>query len=723
MRARIAVFCVIGIVVVALGGGVLWAIRTPALSIERTAIATQPSGTATPAGAIASEPVGFPRPVLFRAGLEQLAIRGVPVEQVIALATPYDLVLAKGLDEEIEGWQKVAPYLRAIKARFPQKLVLDHYDILSHRPEGTSPTIFPGHWLMLTGTTLSSALSATPGESTLTIADAGAIRVNDDVQVVALGADGRPDYAQVEQMRVTAVSGTRVTVQRGMYGSTSRTFEAGKAKVAAHARVLWGGTILNWHLNFCREAPRDPQGRRTIEALAQALAGYLQPGGLLAGLDGYQFDVERFEAPTSENGGPRRVDCNNDGVADSGYLGGVSSYGLGMVEFQQALRTLVGDQRLLISEATGSQYSRDFAFANGIENESFPDFHHWEQFSSAYQRYQYWIAEGRAPHVSYLQLKETTQAFTRCVAQDTGTNWKYRLALGVALLGDGHFAYLSTNEAGSPQCNYIDRERNIPFAELDELFAGPNRSPHYLGAPTAPAQRLDLASTTPNLLSNGTFDADLAGATLATAHGATATLSRDATQAVAGGGSLRVTLGGLAADPDDADIEVRFAPVRLVRGREYTLQFQVRAEPGYGAIDARYSQVPSRVSFRLGKDAVMQDVIADGKWRPYSLAFVAGADDVQASVAMLVGSESGSVWLDSARLVEGGADRFVRRFERGVVLVNGSTTPASFDLDQLAPGMPLRRLQGPQDPEVNTGAPVRGVVTIAGRDALILVAQ
>lgn len=149
----------------------------------------------------------------------------------------------------------------------------------------------------------------------------------------------------------------------------------------------------------------------------------------------------------------------------------------------------------------------------------------------------------------------------------------------------------------------------------------------------------------------------------------------------------------------------------------------MRAEPGYGAIEARYSQVPSRVSFRLGKDAVMQDVIADGKWRPYSLAFVAGADDVQASVAMLVGSESGSVWLDSARLVEGGADRFVRRFERGVVLVNGSTTPASFDLDQLAPRMTLRWLQGTQDPDVNIGAPARGVVTVAGRDALILVAQ
>src|SRR5262249_8436692 len=162
----------------------------------------------------------------------------------------------------------------------------------------------------------------------------------------------------------------------------------------------------------------------------------------------------------------------------------------------------------------------------------------------------------------------------------------------------------------------------------------------------APAQRLDLPSAAPNLITNGTFDTDAGGATLALAHGAKATLARDTTQSAAGGASLRITVNGLAADPADADIEARIAPVRLTKGHEYTLQFQVRAEPGYGALDPRYAQVPTRVTFQLGKDVTTQDVVADATWRSYSLAFVASSDDPQASVAMLVGSAAGSVWLD-----------------------------------------------------------------------------
>ena len=71
-----------------------------------------------------------------------------------------------------------------------------------------------------------------------------------------------------------------------------------------------------------------------------------------------------------------------------------------------------------MSEATGWWSSRDVAYANGIENESFPDLHHWEQFSSAYQRYQFWRQQARSPRLSYLQLKETIEAFTRCPADD-----------------------------------------------------------------------------------------------------------------------------------------------------------------------------------------------------------------------------------------------------------------------------------------------------------------
>lgn len=223
-------------------------------------------------------------------------------------------------------------------------------------------------------------------------------------------------------MRIVSVSGDRAVVQRATNGTTRLRFEARRTRVAAHAAVTYGTGDPIWKYNFCREAPCDASNRRLIEALAYPLAEYLKPGGILEGLDGYQFDVAAFST-TGQNQGQRRLDCDNDGAADSGYVKGVSSYGLGVVEFQSVLRGLVGEQVLLISEATGWWSARDIAFANGMENESFPDLHHWEQFSSAYQRYQFWRETSRKPRLSYLQLKETTEAFTRCPVDDKGTNW------------------------------------------------------------------------------------------------------------------------------------------------------------------------------------------------------------------------------------------------------------------------------------------------------------
>lgn len=53
--------------------------------------------------------------------------------------------------------------------------------------------------------------------------------------------------------------------------------------------------------------------------------------------------------------------------------------------------------------------------------------------------------------------------------------------------------------------------------------------------------------------------------------------------------------------------------------------------------------------------------------------------------------------------------------------MNGSVSPVSFDLGTLFPGIAFRRLRGTIDPVFNNGSAVSGRVTLAGRDALILV--
>jgi hypothetical protein len=670
------------------------------------------------------EAAGYPRPVLFRNGIETWGVRGVPTEDMIALAKPYDMVIAKALDEEVVDRAKVAPYMVAIKRAAPEKIVIDHFLLIGRNPKSQYPPIWPGHWLLLNGTTLASDLGDSAGDTTLVLTERAAVAAGDDVQVTALDAAGKPDYSRVEQMRIVSVAGDRATVQRGNHGTARQRFEARRTRVAAHAAVTYGNGDPIWKYNFCREAPRDASNKRLIEALAQPLADYLKPGAILDGLDGYQFDVAAFST-TGQNQGQRRLDCDNDGAPDSGYIRGVSSYGLGVVEFQSVLRGLVGEKVLLISEATGWWSARDVAFANGMENESFPDLHHWEQFSSAYQRYQFWRETSRAPRLSYLQLKETTEAFTRCPVDDKGTNWKIRLALGAALLGDGYFAYMSTNEEGRPECNYVDRTRNnLNVSEIEEFSAGADKRYHYLGAPRGDAQRIDLLGSAPNLLANGGFEGDAAGATVVLARGAAGTLTRDTSNPGEGTASLRVDVPSLLADPQDNHAQLRLGPFRVEKGKEYTLRFRVRADAGYGAISPLFAEAPMRVAVNLtagGQAPAEQDVMATKAWRDYSLSFVAAADDAAANLFVLLGKEAGSVWLDALRLQAGPGDAFTRRFEHGAVLMNGSASPATFDLGVLYPGTNFRRLRGTIDTAFYNGSAVSGRVTLGPRDALILV--
>ncbi len=141
------------------------------------------------------EASGYPRPVLFRTGIEAWAVRGVPNEEMIGLAKPYDMVIAKALDEEVLDRAKVAPYLRAIKQAAPEKVVLDHFLLNGRNPGATYPPVWPGHWLLLNGTTLAAALGGGAGDTTLVLTDRGAVATGDDVQVMALDGAGKPDYS------------------------------------------------------------------------------------------------------------------------------------------------------------------------------------------------------------------------------------------------------------------------------------------------------------------------------------------------------------------------------------------------------------------------------------------------------------------------------------------------------------------------------------------------
>ncbi|MBI3744840.1 MAG: hypothetical protein HY261_11235, partial [Chloroflexi bacterium] len=141
--------------------------------------------------------------------------------------------MAKALDEEIIGNQKAAPYLQAVKARYPDKVVLDHFLFPGRHPLSTQPPVFPGHWLLMNGTALSADLAL--ADTVLQVADSSVLREGEAVQVTALDAAGKPDYSKVEQVRVVSLAPGRATVERGAYGSVPLDFQRAQTRVAAHA--------------------------------------------------------------------------------------------------------------------------------------------------------------------------------------------------------------------------------------------------------------------------------------------------------------------------------------------------------------------------------------------------------------------------------------------------------------------------------------------------------
>jgi hypothetical protein len=87
-----------------------------------------------------------------------------------------------------------------------------------------------------------------------------------------------------------------------------------------------------------------------------------------------------------------------------------------------------------------------------------------------------------------------------------------------------------------------------------------------------------------------------------------------------------------------------------------------------------------------------------------------------------VAESSEPLWLGAVEAYAS-PDAMLREFEHGVVLANPGLRPHTFDLARLLPGRAYRRISGTamQDPQVNNGAPVGGIVELAGMDALFLV--
>lgn len=270
------------------------------------------------------------------------------------------------------------------KAAHPDQLVLLHFNGHARNPTWDNSRYFDGHWLYYEGSRVEGAVPAESGETVLRVANPSLFLTgigrsgdrNDDIGLCQLDKNGHPDWSVSEQVQLLGIdseAGT-IRVRRGCFGTAPRAFESGRCYAAAHCfEGPWDDGPLVWNYNYSTNCPRDSEGKSCSDVLSGELAGLLSEKGPLAAFDGVEFDSALGECGDRAPGQPtvRQVDSNADGKGDDGFIGGMNRYGAGVVDFYSKLRSLLGDDRLILADA-GERYQRGFGILNGVESEGWP---------------------------------------------------------------------------------------------------------------------------------------------------------------------------------------------------------------------------------------------------------------------------------------------------------------------------------------------------------------
>jgi hypothetical protein len=252
-----------------------------------------------------------------------------------------------------------------------------------------------------------------------------------------------------------------------------------------------------------------------------------------------------------------------------------------------------------------------------------------------------------------------------------------RFGLGVALTGDGFYAYEFGDTFHGNDWWY------------DEFDAD-------LGAACGPAQRVAItgAPAATDHLRDGGFEATLAtnwNLWADNTTGAVATMSSDSTQPVAGAKSAKIDIAN-AGDATDWKILFSQSGISVVQGVSYDLVYSARASAA------------RTIGLNLQKGAddwrsygLSRTVDVGTSWTSITVTFEATETASDGRLGFEVGASTGTVWLDEVSLREHPADVFKRDFQRGAVVLNGSRAEQTVAL-----GVGLSRLTGTQAPLYQT---------------------
>lgn len=690
--------------------------------------------------------LSYPRTVSFRRGefnaaLGQPWMPGAPdtpvsLERLTQDWLGHDAVILKIFSEEAKDnqFRKIQPILKTFKCKHLKTPILAHVNAAKAIRPGTGgkakgdydpQNIFPGHFQYYPGSSLTTNVNATA--TTLTVSDISRYRVGDDVRLVAkAGTALTPQtWNNSEVVRVTAINaGTKtLTVRRGEYFTTAQAFSSG-AQAFPHV-MTFVSEYPQWNYNYSPRAPKDESGRSFPQAfaanLAQSFKALTCPTGEPV-VNGIELDITSFHLEYGKRleGEKRHSDTNLDGAADQGMDDGFPLFGFGTVEFVQSLRQQMGPDFIILGDSIHTLW-RPVQYANGFDNESFPDLRSERRISGAIARTQNWLSTGQYPWFSVIFSRGN---FDKLPGQKDSYQ-VLRHTLGVATLFGMHHG---TNRV-------TDNAPTLMDPRPDEYVGGPLKQQHWLGAPLGPAVMVPSFNKAQNLISYGDFETPAARSTvrLQARPGYKAELKSQASNP--SGQSLRLDVQTLPANPDNVGHSgVQLALPFTPQGTgEYTLVFKARADHDWGRLSAANAETPVGLRVHLSNQDSDHRILVTKEWQEFHISVPAPkTPGAKPTFILDMGEEKASLLIDQVRIYKGSANRYYRRFQKGLVVVNASKSPLQMSLNTLEPTRTLTRLQATQekgiwlsDPALNNGQRVDKTkpLTVPPLDAIFLRAQ
>ncbi len=531
-----------------------------------------------------------------------------------------------------------------------------------------------------------------------------------------------PDYTStlMERVIIDALNPSgygglpTLEVRRAQFGTTAVDVTAGYYVLpiaqAAHAPV--------WRWNLSYNAPLDSQLRIGYARVAEWTGDWLvsrHPAwdGLFLANSRWNVDSGALGNAASPARGP---DANGDAAAtaDWGYADGVNQFGLGQAACVEAMRAKTGDSKAILigfgAEAGGGGGADSLspwpgpAGGAGLAIERFPEGAPGGDVDSALEWLRFWSEKTPAGVLwaGWIQTEADTRAYG-----GGESNAAFRIGLAAACLTNSWHAYTAPSAAAATYA-------------WDEYVGGADGAGvGWLGYPVEAAQR-NVSSMT-----RAVSDIPVSGWSLAVAQGNGAAAlgpykDEDEYATLPDGVSVRVEVTGVASPiPALGDIVLRSQALGALAAGSYTIHFRAKTKftddvpPPAREIEAGLACGTGAAYMRAGR-APLGD-----SWREYYLSVTLPEAASAVRLEFRMGGPKGSVWVDDFELLQGEAERYSRRFQNGIVLLNATGAPWYVSL----PGR-YRALTGgktpAEDPGVNDGQTGLIAIEVPAHDARIL---